>query len=312
MSTHIRAFDKSTGKFVGFQIASEKTDGTRYSHDYRCPDEECSCGFHWRRAVRPHQNTEYRPATFVKNPSSSHRKGCSFDYSAFAKRYHEQVYYDGDMLNFRVQFPLGAAPSDLYPDNYLTDQQKRAARNKVEKRGFKSLRELVDFIENKKHGLESIDMSDVNLLYQGKKYSWSDIFTESDRYEKLLNTSNDNLLLTVVKPLEKTSTNHKGKWRFSCRAQRVISNGTSLLVRPILVLGEEDMLNHFENVIRRNGTVLVSSRVFHGSAYKKSERNVFLSVARIGQLAQIDTSKYWRTDKDQSRMNFSVNYPRTI
>lgn len=292
MVYQVRAFDKTTNEFVGFQRAANKTEATRYSHDYQCPNKVCSCTYHWRKAVGAHENTERRPAVFVKNRISSHVPSCQYDYPAFAQR-HEQVDYDGDMLNFRIQFPLGTDRQDTHPQ-YLSKQQKSQARLSASKKGFSSLKALVDFIESEKGGLTNMSMQEVNLLYQGQKYPWDHLFVDTRHYSCLLAKANKTPALTIVKPIRHTGVSANGKHKFSCAAQRVESDGKSRLVRPMLLLDDEDMVGHFTKVAKIDACVLVAARLWQGSGQRYQDHHVFMHVSLTAQLSRVDTAKYWQ------------------
>ncbi len=298
----VSAYDPATGELAERQDARDKDESTRYSHEYRCLEKACGCRFHWRRAVRAKENTEFRPATFVKNKSSEHRVGCHYDYSAFAEQHRDVAFLEHDYINLRIQFPLGGARSDLYPweKGMLTQKQIAAARNNIDKRGFKTLRELVDFIEDHRSGLEDPSMADVNLYYQGLKLAWNDLWVASDNYKKLLLKAQEKdeseksaPTLTVVKPDHEIEPNAKGKRRIVCRPQYAKPNYKTLQVKPILVCSDDYMVAALNRVAEKEGSLLVASRPFMVDQRRTSDVLIYLSVPEISQLSQVK-SDYWR------------------
>ena len=294
MVGHVRAFKKDTGDYFGIVFAAAVKQEDRNKFDYKCPNPACSCSLYFRQAARPHENTEYRPETFAKNPSSDHVAGCEFEGRDYMHT-HQQVSYDGDLTNVRLQFPMGMSLSDIDPDRYLSQTQKQAARSHASKRGFKSLRELVDFIEHKKHGLDSVDVRAMTLLYQGEGHDWDRLFVSSQSYARLLSADKDDLALAVVKPEREIDPSPKGKSRFSCKMQYTKYNGRHVAVKPILVLGNQIEARHLHRVIDGNETLLVASRIFHNASEHRQPEAVYLNIGQNAQLARIDTARYWHS-----------------
>ena len=265
----VLAIDKQSGFVTGRQDARDKTEGTRHSHIYRCLNTSCSCTFHWRQAVRAKENTEVRPATFVKNPSSDHIAGCRYDYSAFAHEHRDVAFSDGDNLHLRIQFPLGAARSDLRPwePGALSDRQRLAAHHNIDKRGFSSLEALLDFIEKKLGGLEDPALDDVILHYQGLELKWNDLFVRSDHYSKLIHKGREkdkddktSPTFAIVKPSHMGDRTAKGNRRFICESQEARPDKRLMAVHPILVCRDDFTVSCLDEIVERDGSIMVASR----------------------------------------------------
>lgn len=299
----IRAIDKKTGEFVGKQRAPEKSEAERHSHDYSCLNPACSCSYHFRRAVRVKENTEYRPATFVKNRNSKHVIGCSYDYSAFAETHRDIVFYDEGSLHFRIQFPLGAHRSDQRPweKGVLSENQIRAAHNNIDKRGFASLRAFVDFIEKKfEGGLNDPAMEDIYLYYQGQSYDWNDLWIPSNNYSAFLDKARQVdeefrsvPVFSVVKPDHLGKPTEKGRPKIICRPQYAKDGFKNLSIKPVIVCGDETMARHFQTIAEKEGTVMIASRPFLPEKQHGSDTLLYLKTPQISQLAQVNPDEYW-------------------
>lgn len=295
MVDHVRAFDKTTGAYSGIIFAANLKPEDRNKFDYQCPNSACSCSFHFRQASHPHANSgKERPETFVKNQSSNHIVNCEFEGRDYTHT-HEQVSYDGDLTRFRMQFPMGTAPRDINPELYLSAEKKQEARSHASKRGFKSMRELVDFIENKKHGLDSVDVKSMKLLYQGDSYDWDRLFVSSQSYSRLLSADQDDLGLLVVKPEREINPSLKGKHRFVCKTQYAQYEGRYVAVKPILVLGNRVEAHNLHRVIEGKETLLVASRIFHVASQYRQPEVIHLNIGQNEQLARISTDRYWHS-----------------
>ena len=303
----VLAFDKQTGLLVGRQHAADKSEANRYSHDYKCPNTSCRCTFHWRKAVHAKENTEHRPATFVKNKSSSHIPGCRYNFHAFAKEHRDVAFSDGDYLNLRVQFPLGSAPSDLRPweKGMLTEAQIRAAHNNVDKKGFPRLDDLTKFIERHFGNLEDPVLDDLRLYYQGNQYHWDDLFVASDNYKKLVIKGSSNEedkkaepVIAILKPVQWGDRNTKGKRRIICEAQPARPVSRLVNVKPILVCRDDFMASCLQEVIECDGSVIVSGRPFIVSPQRGADIFVYLNIAKGSQFATV-SNEYWRPELDK-------------
>lgn len=298
----VRAYDRKTGLFAEMQQANTKDEATRYSHDYRCLNEACDCTLHWRRAVEAKENTDPRAATFVKNKSSAHIDGCRYDYVEFAREHRDVAFSDGDDLNLRLLFPMGSAPSDRFAwkRGMLTEEQKRAAHDNINKQGFSSLRKLVDFLEENFEGLEDPALDDLFLHYQGEKYAWSDLWVASDHYSKLIERAQEindrgetSPVFTAVHPTHEIVPNDKGKRRFVCEPQYAQPENKILSVKPILVCSDEFTAHGVHSVVKKEGHILISSRPFISNFYPGSDVPVYLNCHEHRQLSQINPN-YWR------------------
>lgn len=298
----VRAFEKGTNKLVGFMRADEVTSATRHAHDYGCLDAGCSARFYWRDTVYAKQNTEIRDATFAKLPSSQHAEKCRYDFSRFANDHRDVVYATGDVLNVRIGFPLGSAPSDLYPDRpgMLSDAQRRAAHNNVEIQPINNARALVDFLEKHFGGLEDDGLDEMMLHYQGMPYRWSDIFVGSDNYKKLVmaaqkidDRGRSDAVFTVVKPDHRIKNNEHGKPRFACVTQDARPEKVLAQVTPYLLCADEEMAGHIQRVIDRGEVMVIGARPHVEEHVYGRIISVHLNCVETRQLARV-AAEYWR------------------
>ncbi len=311
----IRAFDKKTDQFVGRQSADNKSEATRYSHNYLCLNKACDCTFHFRRAVRVKENTDHRPPTFVKNRSSKHQTDCPYDYSAFAEKHRDVISFDNDSLHFRIQFPLGGHAFDQRPweKGALTQAQIKAAHNNIDKRGFATLREFVDFIENKfDGGLNDPVMQDVYLSYQGESFKWNDLWISSDNYIGLLKKAKDvdqkyrsHPVFSVIKPDH--ATRSEGLPKIVCRPQYAKKGYKTLSIKPVIICKDNIMAEHFLKIAQKEGNVLVASRPFIPEKQYGNDTILYFNTPSIAQLAQVAPEKYWHRisgPRHQESFNF--------
>lgn len=304
-----RAMDKETGDFVEVQDARAKKKEDRHSHDYSCLNKACDCSHHWRRAIGTHEGTENRPATFVRNRNVSHVEGCRYDYQGFARQHREVELDKDDLLNLRLQFPLSGAYADQNPGapGALTHDQKRIARENINKRGFQDLRDLVDFIEKKMGGLDDLILEDVVLHHQGVMHGWQDLWVGANQYSKMLKRSQQRdgaertaPVLALVKPDHLGSKTAKGRQKVVCEPQVTSENGKIIQVRPILVCPDQEMGEQMQRVADANQTVLVASRPLQPQEQRNGIKNVYMSVATNLQLARVPEC-YWRPVLGQDR-----------
>lgn len=312
-----RAFDPDTGEFVGFKRASALTEASRYAFQYKCCEEGCNCSVHWRKTVHAKENTDIRLATFVKNPSSPHNEGCHQDYERIAREHSSYTYFKDGAFHVRVNFPLGAAKVDLNPmRGYLKDEQIAAANNKKNITPFSSLTDLTAFVEKVLGPLDSEDLPDLTLHYQGRTASFADKVIGNLNYKKLYEVSVDYhkgdvtpVAMTIVKPDHEISPNDKGKRRFVCTAQEAIVEGRKHAVKPVIVCFNEDesVADTIENAMIKGETLSVITRPFsNGYRFRTAVTQVYLNVRKPEQVAAIADS-YWRViEPPQLRMNFDT------
>ena len=305
---YTRGLNLETGEFEGIQDARAKrdnpTDKERYSHIFNCLNENCSAKYHWRKAIRAKENTgiAQEPATFIHNYKFPHIEGCRYAYQNYARQHREVSYDASDMLNLRLSFPIGAAIADLRPDlsGMLPQSQIQAANDNIDKMGFNSLRNLIDFIEKKMGGLNDPMLGDLNLFNQGIKKEWGDLWTTPIQYARLLEKSQqfdaqerEEAAFTLVRPTHKGRKTEKGNIKFICEPEHTMFESKLIEVRPILVCFDERITADFERVADRKEPVLVASRPVQPVNQYGKIKNIYLSVASTDQLARVD-KKYWR------------------
>jgi hypothetical protein len=307
---YTRGLNKETGADEGRQDARAKPDNPtkaeRYSHTFNCLNPKCEATYHWRKAVDGKENTgqHQAPKTFVHNYKHPHTEpNCRYDYKNFARQ-HRQVEIDkNDILNLRISFPIGGALADLRPDlpGMLSHAQKQVANDNISKQGFNSLRKLVDFIDSKMGGLSDPILSDVVLSYQGLKNNWDDLWTPASEYSNFLVRSQEldiqkrtAPVLALVKPERKGGLTRTGKTKFICQTEYTQFESKEVAVKPILVLFDNNMTSHFEQVARKSEPVLVASRPMQVVNRRNGVRNIYLSVVSTNQLARVDKEN-WRS-----------------
>lgn len=298
------------GQLVTLMHAEAVTEETRRAYDYECIETGCRCRMHWRRAVLAKGNTDPRPATFAKNKSSSHLDSCPRDIDRIL---HENIDYvtvkDGE-IHVRINFPLGAAPVDRYPQRgWLSEQMMKAAENQKTIKPYPHIKDLVKFIEKNFQTLDSEAAGDIVVNYQGKSVEWRKLFKGSDRYNKLfaraLNYKEDengrttSPIVTIVRPVKELEMNKSGKPRFECEEQHVKIDGRKQKIVPVLVCDphERALAGTIKEIMKQGGTMIVASRPFYPGPNsipsRFSEQRISLLVYKMEQIAPVSNT-YWK------------------
>jgi hypothetical protein len=305
----VKALDKTDGTLVGFLEAASVTEETRRAYEYECRFDACSCKMHWRRAVHGKGNTEPLPPTFVKNPSSAHRSGCPGDIESIHRENVEYTTIKNGQIHIRVNFPLGSARVDRYPQRgYLTDAQLKAARDQREVQPFGSLGALAKFLEKNFGDLETEAAADVVVHYQGREVEWGKLFKGSNLYDRLYLRSQNHKhsdqgkdtppIVTVVRPISELEPTDKGNRRFECEEQKVKIDGRKCRVVPVIVCDHHNKLVAVavEEHMEKGAEMLVSARPFHPGLMSKpaqfGELRVSMFIHTPEQIA-LTAPKYW-------------------
>lgn len=215
-----RAYLKNA--FNGIVDAGTIDAQSRPSHIFRCLQEDCPATLHWVREHARLENTKRVGAHFARNPSSKHAENCRYDYEATVSRHRELTYLKDGQLHLRVNFPLGAAWSDTHQGRgALTKRQRQAAENNAGIRSIGSMAALLAFINKELGGLESDQLDDLVLDYQGERFPWAKLFIDADSGEKLwqaatASTDRPEPRLLLLTPLREKDPNPNGKRRFDC------------------------------------------------------------------------------------------------
>ena len=311
----IRALDKVTGDLVGIQHAKDKNEQTRRSHIYKCLNTSCSCTYHWRKKVGAKENTDPRPATFVKNKSSDHVAGCRYDFTEFAKDHRDVVYTKDDILHLRIQFPLGTTRSDLRPwiPGALSERQRNAANANIDKMGFASMDALLDFVNKKLGGLDDPILDEVVLHYQGLNLGWNELFVASDEYSKLVRRGRGKdeqgqtlPTFSIVKPSHAGTKTPKGNRRFICEPQEARPDKRLMEVTPILVCKDDFTVACLDQIVEHDDAVLVAARPYIVEPERGNTLYAYLHFTEDAQFTRISKS-HWRHvigARDQQAFNF--------
>lgn len=311
----VRAFDKETRKFVGIQRAKDKSEQTRRSHTYKCLNTSCSCTFHWRQKVVAKENTEARPATFVKNKSSGHIVGCRYDFTEVAKEYRDVVYTKDDILHLRIQFPLGTTRSDLRPwiPGALSERQRRAANANIDKMGFGSMNALMDFVNKRLGGLDDPILDEVVLHYQGLELGWNELFVASDEYSKLVRRGRGKdqqgqtlPTFSVVKPSHEGAKTPRGNHRFICETQEARPDKRLMEITPVLVCKDEFTVACLNQIVEHGDAVLVASRPYIVEPQRGNTLFAYLHFTEGSQYTRISKSHWHHVmgRRDQQSFDF--------
>lgn len=320
-----KALDKETGLLIGLVGALSMTEAQRYAFDYRCPEAACDCKVHWRRAVEAKENTDPRPPTWVKNPSSQHAAGCFHDYERIASENHEYTYFLNGQFHVRINFPVGAAKQDTYPlrPGYLTEHQLSAAENTKHIKPFGNLKDLVKFIEKNLGPIDGDTLPDLVMHYQGKEAHFADKIIGSLDYARLYDAtllpegqSTAASALTVVKLAHEIEKNRSGKHRFSCMTQDVKIDGRKHSITPVIVCPADspEFVEEMRAATIGGQVMAVMARPFsRGANFSHASTPVYLSLAKDRQIAAIADS-YWKEPpvsymKDFKRRQYDIFGP---
>jgi hypothetical protein len=310
---NVRAFNRESGAALGQLHAMQVNEDSRYGADYKCLNPACSCTFHWRKEVRAKENTEYRPETFVKNKSSNHVAGCSYDYKGFAHTHRDIVYSDGSDLHIRLAFPVGSGPQDRMPSmrGMLTEAQRRAANSNINYKGVGSLSELSEFLE--KHfagGLEDPGLEDLVLHYQGEELPWRERFFSSERYRALLGQArrgDETACFTLIKPSHSVQTGQKGKSRHVCEGQYVQDpDGKMRFVQPVIVTRNAHVRTMLDEAMENGTALLISGRPFMPRIDHTQDRYIYFYCNEDQQVAGMNKT-YWRVPVPGARHQMSLD-----
>ncbi len=304
----VKSYDPLTDKYLGMLHASEVTDRTRYDRKYKCGDEICPCTMHFRRAVDANANTEHRPETFVKNPSSEHRKGCPKNYSRIA---HENVEYTnlvGDVLHVKIDFPLGSAQVDRYPDyGWLTEQQRGAVSKTRNIRPHSNLEDIIGFVEKNFESLDGEGAAEIIVNYQGSQYEWGDLFKGEHRYNDLLVRANDyshgtgimtEPVIVIVRPLREVGQK-RGMRQFLCAGKDVFVEACHQHVTPAILCDSKDpvLAAKIKGAANNKEILALAVRPFiHGKdadLTQSGEHRISLLLHRAEQVSVVSSS-YWK------------------
>lgn len=305
------ALDKENGTPVGLINAGSVTEATRRAFSYQCPHTGCDASFHWVKAYNTHGNTESRDATFAKDPGSAHRGGCPADL-ADEFNAHEPIDYIsevGGTTHVRINFPLGSAKVDKFPQRgYLSEQLLAAAQEQKIIQPFSSLSKLTRYLEERFGSLESEAASNVVVHYQGREIEWGKLFKGSDRYDKLYwRTQNHKYsddgkdtppIITVVRPVKELEPTEKGNRRFGCESQKVKIDGRQQTITPVIVCDHYNprLAAQIEGSMMQEETMIVSARPFHPGMRSKptqfGELRISMFIHRDAQIGIVD-EKYW-------------------
>lgn len=317
-----KAIDKKTGLLVGLMSAASLTEEQRYAYDYRCPDAACDCKVHWRRTTEAKENTEIRPATWVKNPSSKHVEGCFHDYERIASETQEYTYFVNGQFHVRINFPVGAARQDTYPlrAGYLTEQQLRAAENSKQITPFGSLKDLIKFVEKNLGPIDGETLPDLVMHYQGKEAHFSDKIIGSLDYARLYEASlpaaghtETASALTIVKLDHEIDKNKHGKHRFICVPQEVKIDGRKHHIAPVIVCPsfEPAFVDAMKEAAKNGQVMAVMARPFsQGINFSRPFTPVYLTIAKDRQVAPV-SDNYWKLPpvpymKDFKRRQYDI------
>lgn len=309
-------YDISGGKFLGIVRADDFDPATRHAFRYECPEPGCQCTVHWRKETSVYGHVETRPATFVKNPSSSHKPGCSYDIERILRENHEYILYENGNMHVRINFPLGSAPKDRRPmAGYLTDQQVSAAHNQSHIKPFTSLKSLTQFFEKTFGRFDSDAAKEVIVAYQGHKVAWGALFKDSDYYDKMLLRAQSHRkdhgdaapIATVLKMDHEISINANGKRRFAGAMQKIWMNDRPKLIRPVVVCDnfQGASLGEFvRSMTKQQAAAVITARPFyHGPQF--GVENIYLTIHSGTQITSVDES-YWKiaSHRDRRQENF--------
>lgn len=297
-------YDLESGKFLEIVRADDFDPADRKKYRYECPENGCNCTVHWRKETSVYGHAETRPATFVKNPSSSHRSGCSYDIERIVRENHEYILYQNGSMHVRLNFPLGSAPKDRRPmAGYLTEQQINAAHNQSHIKPFSSLKDLTAFFTKAFGRFDSEAAMDVMVAYQGHEVAWGALFKGSNYYDKMLlraqsprkDIGETAPIVTVLQLDHEIDTNQNGKRRFVATPQKMRIDNRIRTIRPVVVCDDTrgpslgDLVKCFA---KQNVTVAISARPFYAGMQYGTD-NVYLNIYHGAQITPVDQS-YWK------------------
>lgn len=306
-----------TGEELARLHASKVTEETRYAHVFTCGDKICSCTMHWRKEVNPHANTvAKREKTFVKNRSSTHRPGCTKNYADIAQM-HENVEYTnmvGDALHVKINFPLGSAKADRFPEQgWLTEQQRAAVSRTRNIRPYANMKDLIGFVEKNFELLDGEGAAEIVVNYQGNQYEWGDLFISNDRYNDLLIRAYDyshgmgimtEPAIVIAKPMREVSEK-KGMRQFNCEGAVVFIGGYKHRITPAILCDSEDptLFSMIKNAAKNKEILALAVRPYvHGADADLTQpggHRISLLLHRSEQVTTVPSSCWKALSKPQ-------------
>ncbi|MAE50657.1 MAG: hypothetical protein CMH27_02490 [Micavibrio sp.] len=311
----VRALDKISGEFQKILHADEVQPQSRYQYHYSCLNPNCTQSYHWRKSYRMDGNKVQVPATFVENHKSQHNKGCRYDFMKIAARHREVAFARNGHFYLRINFPLGAAVSDIHvPSVHMAADYVAAANEQKHGRGpeqsppapgLPSMGAVVRFLEQEFGSIEAPQCDVLKLQYQGLEYDWRNLYAASDRYEGIVNVPQDAVdqltqsRLAVVKIMAEARTSKAGNRSFLCETQSAAVSGASRKIRPSIVCADEGIATMMREMIERDHNLLVAARPYtpdlsqNGSYVPRKEIPVAFYIADRAQFS-IVANRYWR------------------
>ena len=328
-----RAFKKGTKLFVQFVSAASMNEAMRHAYDYKCPQEECPCVVHWRKAARKHSNTESEPALFFRDKKSDHKEGCPEKRGA-TRVFHEGIEYitekDGKTVA-QINFMLGSEPADRYPEKYLSERQKAAAQYHRDIQYFSSLKDLIRFVEGKFGRIDSEGASNVALMYQGQFTKFGKLLCKSDQYEELYKRGREVLFdknkdgkertaaITIVRPKHEISKTDYASHRYVCAEQSVKIDGRWQKITPVIVCSADEptLKKEMDKMISTGAIMALAARPFFVNASTPAlygDKMVYLRVQKTSQISRVDPSYWMETHKNipQAKLPFGASSPSAV
>lgn len=300
----VRAFNKETGEFIKNVHASGMNEQTRHAHDYCCLDPSCGAQFHWVKAHSKHENTVWVPDTFARNPGSSHKAGCHYDYEYKHKHNEGLTFFEGGLFHLRINFSLGASWADKHPvRGDLSTAQQRVARNRSRFKGVQDIGQLVKFIEKEFGSLESPALENLVLHYQGQDYPWRDVFVKSESYTRSFNEAAQSTQgrraknLTIMKPVREIEPNRNGKRRFECEQQYAHTGKKHEFLTPVIVCDTASAADMVAHAMQREKIMLAAASPFIPQKTLEEPRrkgiSCYYNIFNHSQIAEVG-NRYWR------------------
>lgn len=318
----VMALDKENGIPVKLINAGSVTEASRRAFQYQCPHSGCSASYHWVRPYSTHGNTEHHDATFARDKDSSHKVNCPGE-PRDGYKIHEEIDYISEIAgvtHVRVNFPLGSAKVDKFPQRgYLSEQQLAAAHDQKIITPYGSLGKLTRFLEEKFGSVESEEAAAVLVHYQGNEIEWGKLFKGSDQYDKLYwrtqnhKHSDDGKdtppIVTVVRPVSEMSSSTKGHARYACEEQIVKINGRKQHIVPVIVCDRfnPNLAAQVSEYMGRNQPMLISARPFHPGMDSRQAQLGRLNVSLyVHSALQLATAKpeYWHVRPETAQLDF--------
>ena len=298
------------GKAVGILNAREQTPDDRYSHDYRCLNPVCMCTYHWRDEVNsevsqdtpdtPVYKRARRPATYVKDPSSSHVDGCGYDYKSVEQQ-NDNVFVMNDqlaiMVNFKLDTPVDQGWGD-FPDP-LSPQMARAISGRKGK-GFENLQQVTAFLYKNFGSIDDPGIDDVVLVTPHNEIvPLSDVLvreTESDPL--LIQDPNHTFGIVKMKPEQKIDRSAHATY-FECEpiyneSARGKGSNTPSYIKPIIRIYESDGVieQRLQQFIDAGRPIMVSGMYTQIPDDDRDPREVFITVRNLDQITPISRADW--------------------